>query len=359
MLKSEKTNRIEGFTALRVFFMLMIFIHHCDFSYSGGGYCAVVGFFILSGFCMTLGYGQKVLQPDFSWKNFMVHRAIKLYPVHWISLLLMWLLTGCYFHFGPKFMGTFATNALLLQSWIPYKWAYFSYNSPSWYLCDILFFAAVFPFIMNGLNRLPIKGNLLVLTLVILAILTLSVCMPHELRHAWLYIHPISRLADCMIGVFLAKGYLLFVENQSIRSQIERNVRLFDAIIFVSFALVLIQSIYRIGYDAIYNVASWLPISVLITAMAFRAMSVQKTLVSKLLNSNVIQYTGVCSLSFYILHIPVMETLRLLNNDWGPNSKSIIGGSVALIVTILLSRLSYHIIERRLTNYLNNKLIKI
>ena len=224
--------------------MLMIFIHHCVFSY-GGGACAVVGFFILSGFCLTLGYGEKVLDGDFSWKKFMMRRAIKLYPIHIGGLLLMWMLTGCYFHLGPRFIGTFATNALLLQSWIPYKWAYFSYNSPSWYLCDILFFSAVFPFIMKGLNRLSTKGNLSVLILIILVTLALTVFLPHELRRAWLYIHPVARLADCMIGVFMAKAYLSLVANRTFIMKIKQNTMILDVMILVFFVCFVFGKLFQ------------------------------------------------------------------------------------------------------------------
>ena len=335
--------------------MLMIFVHHCDFSY-GGGACAVVGFFILSGFCLTLGYGERVLDKDFSWKKFMMRRAIKLYPIHWIGLLLMWMLTGCYFHFGPRFLGTFATNALLLQSWIPYKWAYFSYNSPSWYLCDILFFAAVFPYIMRGLSRLSTKGILLVLSLIIISILSLSLLMPHELRHAWLYIYPVARLADCMIGVFLAMGYMTLAKNQAFISKINRKVWIVDILIFVFFVLVLLQSVYKTGHNLVYSTAFWIPISILIVLVASRALTEKETIISKFLSNKFIRYVGVSSLSFYILHIPVMETFRLINSEWGPNAKSILGGGIALLATILLSRLSYRFIERWLTDYLHKKL---
>lgn len=339
--------------------MLMIFVHHCDFSY-GGGSCAVAGFFILSGFCMTLGYGEKVLQDDFSWSKFMLRRAIKLYPIHWVGLLLMWILSGCYFHIGPKFLGTLSMNAALLQSWIPIKNVYFSYNSPSWYLCNILFFAAVFPYVMRFIVHLSTKTKSAFLILLIMTIILLSIVLPLEMRHAWLYIHPISRLVDCMIGIYIAMCFISIRKNVIYVKKINNHIRLLDAGIVTMFTIVLFQSIYRyqLGFDQLYHVIFWIPEVLLVLLVAMRSISNEQSPVQSFMNSKVIEYMGACSLSFYILHIPMMTALCKIYPACAPDAKSFIGGGIAPFATITVSRISYHLIEKRMTKYLNSKLIK-
>ena len=350
---------IQGLTALRVLFMLMIFVHHCNFSY-GGGSCAVAGFFIMSGFCMTLGYREKVLWEGFSWPKFILRRAIKLYPIHWVGLLLMWILSGCYFHLGPKFIGTLSMNAALLQSWIPNKSVYFSYNSPSWYLCDILFFAALFPFLMRLIYNSSriVKSAILIIPLI--SIIVLSIMLPQEIRHAWLYIHPIARLVDCLLGMYAAMLFMAIRDNASYVRKIDKHIQLIDAVVVLMFIGVIFESIYRyqLGFAQLYHTIFWIPELLLILFVALRSLSKEQSLIQSLLNCRVIECIGACSLSFYILHIPMMTALSKIYPACAPNAKSFTGGGIVLFATITVSRIFYQLIETRLTKYLNNKLIK-
>ena len=55
---------IKNLTSLRFVFILLIFFHHAG-KYAGGGTLAVTFFFVLGGFCMTLGYKDKVFAEGF------------------------------------------------------------------------------------------------------------------------------------------------------------------------------------------------------------------------------------------------------------------------------------------------------
>lgn len=77
---------IKSLISLRGIFILFIFLHHAGV-YAGGGSMAVAFFFVLSGFSMTLGYKDRVLKPEFSYKQYIARRCIKFYPLHWITLI--------------------------------------------------------------------------------------------------------------------------------------------------------------------------------------------------------------------------------------------------------------------------------
>lgn len=62
---------IKSLTSLRGIFILFIFFHHCLNIYPGGGSMAVAFFFVLGGFSMTLGYKERVLNSEFSYKQYM------------------------------------------------------------------------------------------------------------------------------------------------------------------------------------------------------------------------------------------------------------------------------------------------
>lgn len=59
------------------------------FHYAAGGTAAVATFFVLSGFCMTLGYKGRINEIDYF--NFVKKRIVRIFPIHWITLCV-WLL---------------------------------------------------------------------------------------------------------------------------------------------------------------------------------------------------------------------------------------------------------------------------
>ena len=85
---------------------------------------AVAFFFVLGGFGLTLGYKDKVEKSDFSYKQYISRRIIKIYPLHWICLLAT--LPLVLLSFNVKQIPVLAINAALIQTWIPVKAVYFS-----------------------------------------------------------------------------------------------------------------------------------------------------------------------------------------------------------------------------------------
>ena len=139
---------ISAFNSLKGILALMIFVHHLDL-YKGGGSLAVAVFFMLGGFLSTLGYREKVMSSSFNYKNYLIGKAIKFYPMHWLLLLAA---VPLMFYGGHHLLKNFlilGINAVLLQSWIPVQAVCFSGNAVSWYLSDTLAFVAVFPFILR------------------------------------------------------------------------------------------------------------------------------------------------------------------------------------------------------------------
>src|SRR5260221_11556541 len=99
----------------------MVLAHH----YFGfeAGYSGVTFFYVLSGFILTVNYGQIRTwseRKDFWWKRF-----ARIYPTYLLTTLL------CI----PAGAGTFPmliAQLALIQSWIP-SWSYwFAFNAPSW-----------------------------------------------------------------------------------------------------------------------------------------------------------------------------------------------------------------------------------
>ena len=202
---------IKSLTSLRGIFILFIFFHHCLNIYPGGGSMAVAFFFVLGGFSMTLGYKDKVLKPEFSYKQYITRRCIKFYPLHWLCLIAALPLVGL--PLTLKQGGVFALNAALLHTFLPVKQLFFSYNAVSWYLADTLFFAVVFPPLIRWLLKATLKGRIAIAALFAAVYITVAAIIPTEWYHYTLYISPYIRLTDFVFGIYLALGFMSLKER--------------------------------------------------------------------------------------------------------------------------------------------------
>lgn len=346
--------RIQEINFLRVFFMLMIFFHHFNYDYMGGD-CAVAAFFIISGFCMTLGYGDKVMESDFSWKVFFKKRLIKLYPLHIVAFLLAWIGFGCPIPHNLYNTAKIALNLTLLQSWIPLKSIFYSYNAPSWYLCDILFFAAVFPFLYRLIRKLSLSVKMILPVVLLGSYLFLVHHLPEEQLLGLLYINPISRLIDCTIGILLAMLFKqLMVQKQS-SEWIGNHTHTIGFCFWVFLIIVLLQSIFPLLFDKLYTSAFWPMEALLVLSLAMIGGNQKITFTKRVLNNKLFVFLGSCSLSFYLLHIPVINLMHYLNENWYADSRNMLGAIVCLFVTIAVAIVSNYLIEKKLTTWLQSK----
>lgn len=196
---------INSLTSLRGIFILFVFFHHCLELYPGGGTMAVAFFFVLGGFSMTLGYKDKVLQPGFSYKNYLNRRFIKFYPLHWLCILaiLPWSIQT----YKGLSLPVFFANASLIQTWFPVMSVYFSFNAVSWYLADTVFFAIMFPLVFKWIVKAGAMGRVWIVILIVSLYALIVVLLPKDLYHAILYVSPYVRLTDFVFGIYLALLY--------------------------------------------------------------------------------------------------------------------------------------------------------
>lgn len=210
-MTSSKPLRIPELSGWRALFILMIFFHHVDLL-PGGGSIGVGFFFLLGGFAMTLGYSQKVIEPSFDYGKYFWKRAFKFYPIHWVFLFAFLVLN--YLCSAPYGIKTFIPNFLLIQSFIPEKAFFYSYNSPSWYLCNTLYFAALFPFIIRAIHRF--KDSLwikVMMVILVVAFVIVQFIVPENQALAILYINPLVRVYDYVVGILAALWLLRWLES--------------------------------------------------------------------------------------------------------------------------------------------------
>ncbi len=327
---------IKELTPIRFALCMMIFAHHA-YSYAAGGASAVAAFFIMSGFCMTLGYKERITSGVFNYIDYLKLRFAKFYTIHWVTLLAWIIIAFCS---GERvvFHREFLTNLLLLQSWIPERSFYFSYNAIAWYLSTALFAYICFPMIITMLNKLQLKQRMGLLIVMLIGYGAVACTMPRADYHAMLYISPVSRSVEFVIGIFLAE---LFVRMKT--ESIHKYGWLLDIGLIVSF--VVLNVIGMCISERTIGAFFWLPACAMILCASLSS-KVQSPL-SVLMRSAVVQKTTVCSFSMMMWSLLVVKYFNVVNVANG-----LVGGVILFFGAYAVASISYWLIEKKLTKWI-------
>lgn len=340
---------IKSLTSLRGIFILFIFSHHLGL-YSGGGSMAVAFFFVLSGFSMTLGYKERIFKSEFSYKNYIIRRCLKFYPLHWLCLLAS--LPLALFSFNWKLIPLFFINATLTQTLIPLKGVYFSFNAVSWYLANTLIFAFVFPVVIKLILKATPKGKTFFATIWAVLYTAIAIMIPSDWYHYVLYICPFVRLTDFVFGIFLALGYAKIKEkgslfwNKSVLCQI---------IILFLIALLVVESCLLSENARLFAPVYWLPIAVVIVISSLSDVNMMEG-GGNVLKNKWLQCFGELSFTIFLTHQLIIRYSsfffsKLLNID-----NTIIFVIFTLVLTILISTIVNVYILNPITQWLTKKI---
>jgi peptidoglycan/LPS O-acetylase OafA/YrhL len=359
-LKFKASPVIKPLTSLRFLFALMVFFSHIDQFFKpedtlfqnlnrkvfSEGYIGVSFFFILSGFILALNYSRKLLNNQVSVNEFWLARIARVFPVHFVTLLLSVPLVWQYFHENPTInINKFLGNTALLHAFIPDTSYFFMFNSPSWSLSDEAFFYFVFPFIifLAGYNSRLLKVGWILLLLIPIAIYF----YPDETQlHSLFYINPFYRIVDFILGIMLYQVYATKKLGVLLDSR-------FKATVLEVIAVALLVVVYA-KHDAIpqgyrYSCYYWLPMALVIFVFAY-----QNGYLSSIISNKVFVFLGEISFSFYMIHQLVIRYIGTANNDfsWGLNPYVMAG--IVFGFALLLAYVLHKHIELPL-----NSLIKV
>jgi len=321
--------------------------------FEAGGDCGVAFFLILSGFVMSIGYSEKVVNPDFNYRQYLRHRIIRIYPIHLLCLLGYMALT--YRLIDLQYLVHLIPNLLLLQSWSTNPDIYFSGNAVSWCLSDLLFFYAAFPLIIKF--RRAYKR---IVTYILLSILTayfiLINYVPENLQTPLIYINPSFRIIDFIIGIVLYEVYIRMNKNQ--RGEEVRRKLLY----LLEPCSILVLILFIIVYGKIpqeYSLTSywWLPVGLIIIVFSLSSLTGKSNgrfgySISRILNLRPLVVFGNASFSFYMIHVLNIRFLSILLVKFQIVLDPYLKLLVILAITILASIIVYKYIERPVSNYL-------
>ena len=195
---------IQTINGWRAVFALMIVLFHVGAtSFEEMTWAGVTFFLMASGFLMARKYPFEQLDGQ-SYRPFAWNHAAKLFPLHWLTLVL-WLVAMALLGMLAIKPVALALNATLLHSWSLTHSIYFSYNKFSWFLSTLLFCYLCYPLLARRFTPLPQPIKWLILgVLVIIDILILA--GTDDYGRTAFYVFPPVRLLDFVIGMALAQA---------------------------------------------------------------------------------------------------------------------------------------------------------
>lgn len=209
------TPRLDSLTGLRWWAAFGVFIYHMQIfapvpiiaAVAPFGNHGVAFFFVLSGFVLTWS-----ARPSTTVRNFYWRRFARIYPAHFVALLLAipvfyQLAPGEPEHWWvkPFSLGILLLSIPLLQAWFADPVIVFSGNPAAWTLTVEFFFYAIHPFVHRLLRPLRTRGVTVFLGAVVAASFGFRALVLVGGEGWWQHVPlPIERASDFLIGMGIA-----------------------------------------------------------------------------------------------------------------------------------------------------------
>lgn len=303
-IKKSGSKRIDSFQALRGIAFLGIAASHCSIALLGPWSVSI--FFVLSGFVLMYSYQNRDINCGLK-DNFLfsIKRIEKLYPLYFISTVVMIILNHQYS------ANIIATNLLLIQSWFPKSGYFYSLNGVAWFYSDMLFIYFMFPLIKKAIDKYKSKKNaytiMLAVTLAVSAVsIVLKITDPQvtfsDSLVRWLtYILPVSRLADFVVGCNLC--YLVLNSDKELSKIKATLLEILAVLLLVGIQLVYYKNAMNDSTD--FFPYFYIPNSALVVYLFYK----KQGFITKLCTNKLLVYIGNLSGITYLVHIPVKALL--------------------------------------------------
>ena len=283
--------------SLRFVFVFLVFLSHLPSGFVVGGVCGVSLFFVLSGFVLSEGYGERLRNGSFVWRKFFVRRLMRVWPLHLTGALLFMAVYRR--HLSAADWPFDVCNILLLQSWIPLHDCYFSLNGVSWFVSSILPAYALFPLLWRAVHGFPLRRVLCAAAAVVCAYVAIVAFLPDTATEAWLYVFPPVRLLDFTLGIVTHRVYALLRSSGGLK-----RASLWQWLPVVLLATNVAMS--PLLPERFFYVAQFWPTAVA-TVLIFALADDGGGVLVRWLHTRWMVWLGGISFEFYMLHKLLME----------------------------------------------------
>jgi peptidoglycan/LPS O-acetylase OafA/YrhL len=250
-------------------------------------------FFMLSGFGMFLGYGEKIIKRELTFKQYIMKRILKLYPLFFLTTILITILeiwhkhlTGKTFIYGNFDCWHFFMNLILCQDGI--FGTEFSFNGPSWCI-SICFILYIIHFAIMYFSKEKINA---IYSYIILAFIGLSI-ISMRWNYPFILNQMVGRGLSCFsIGVILANIYLI---------SDKLNTTL------IGYLSLIILTLYYLFYYTRYNliIGNFRFVFIMIISPLIIFSCLYVSWINKFLSKKPMIFLGSLSINIFLLHFIV------------------------------------------------------
>lgn len=354
---------INSLQSLRGIFAILIFMSHYSLQngerlFYPGGTSGVEYFIVLSGFVLCAGYEKAIRTKTITFKNFMVRRLIRIYPLH-LACLCAWM----FLHRNDLFQHILEiiSNIFLIQSWFPDENIYYGCNTPSWCLSVFLFLYLCFPLLI-ALWHKNSRRFLHVAYLVVILYIIYLIILPVSVDNVWASrIFPPLRLIDFSLGIILWHLYTKLRDGgwgkiQPGEQDTPARITLYTLIELIPIALFAISAAVSelIPDKWCGEVIWWIPITAFI--MIFAIMNERGGLLSRMLKLKSLVIFGNASFCFYLIHILVISVVNRLKLFHGLNLEAVPELMLTFGSAVIISLIAYFLFDRPISRWLKRKL---
>lgn len=339
-------SHIDGLRAIAIF---LVFLNHVDISFFKGGFIGVDIFFVISGYLITKSLSRNIYKNGkLDYFNFIIRRTKRILPAL-IFTLSVSLFFAILFLSPEKFI--FFSGALASSS-VAVSNIFFSQNSGyfdiftktnpllhTWSLGVEEQFYLFFPLIL--LFSIRYLKNNAIYFFVIASSISIALC--YRLESPALYYLLPFRCFEFFLGVILA----LHHKNKQITNK--KNEFIFIAgILSVILSAIFIDETHK--HPGLVTLIPTIGTCLII-------ISGGNSKIGIFLKSNILIFFGKISYSFYLFHWVVIVFYKEIKNGIGIISEiSTIDILVIFTITLILSILSFNLVEQRFINHkINSK----
>lgn len=252
------------------------------------GYLGVSFFFILSGFILSYKYKESFVTKAITFKKFILSRIFRIYPLHLLTFVFTFYLTYYNNVDDVFFWIKSVTNLLLIQSFIPAKDYFFSFNGVSWSISNELFFYLLFPLLIALFS----KYKKYVFFILVLPLAIIVFRPSTDVNHWAYYINPFFRIFDFFLGIVLYDLYAKYGD----RNVFKKNATMLEIGAIVLFFIFYVLRVH-VSQDFRWSLYYWIPMASLIFIFGL-----QGGRLSKLLSNQICIWLGEISFAFYMIH---------------------------------------------------------
>lgn len=339
---------IKSLQGIRVIAMFSIFLLHCNLL--SNGTWAVMLFFILSGFVTYLSMHKKadsILIKDSV--KFSINKMKEMYPLHLITLIISIPMRINFIMLNP-IMGIIAifSHILLIQSIIPVNNIYFNFNEPSWYISAMIYiylFTNIFVKFVRSVSNKKINPAHCIIYIYIVQLIIALLVKGNRFEQWILYINPLFRSFDYLIGMFLGQLHLINKEKSISRK--------YSSIMEIGTIAIFLIALYNLKFVPRY-LEYGLYFTPFITILIY-IISLEEGIISNWLGNKILLNLSKISFEFFMIHMPVIILVGKIFEiiAW----PKMLGYLVAFFITLILSKLYNTYFDRKSLGYFKNKLL--